>query len=441
MSGGVVRGDAVREEPYEPRTGTVRRVVWSATAGTFVEYYDFAVYGALAAVLAGVFFPAEDPVVGLLSTFAVFAIAFVARPLGGFIWGPIGDRIGRRRTLSAIVIVMSVATVGIGLIPGYATIGVLAPTLLVVARLVQGLSAGGEVAGAAIFVGEHSPSVRRGYFVSWLNVATTSALLAGILVAAGLQAVLDDAQTASWGWRIPFLLAGPVGLIGLYIRLKVDETPSFQSVKARNDTARVPLVAALRHTTNYRQMGVAAAYYMPTLVSFYLLLTYMPTFMVKQLGFDAAASLVAITAAAVVQILLIPIFGSMSDRFGRRIILRWTSFAFLVLALPSFLLLGRGFWMAILGLVLLAIPTAAALANNLAPALERFPTNIRYTASAAALGLAVAVFGGTAPYVSTWLVEETGRSYAPALYLVVTILPSLAASFFVRETAGERLPE
>ncbi|MFC9358256.1 MFS transporter [Rhodococcus sp. NPDC057014] len=421
---------------------SLRRVIGSATAGTFIEYYDFAIYGAMAPIIAKAFFPNADPVVALLSTFAVFALAFVARPLGGFVWGPIGDRIGRKRTLSAIILLISIATVLIGLIPDYHAIGIAAPIALVALRLIQGLSAGGEIAGAAIFVAEHAPTRRRGFLVSWLQVATTAAFLSGIFVAATVAALLSDDAMQSWGWRIPFLLAGPVGLIGLYIRLKVDETPSFQSVKRDAAVARTPLVAALRGRANLAEMGYAAAYYMPVLVSFYLLMTFMPTFLKKEMNFTAATSLLIIAIAGSIQMIAVPIFGKISDIIGRRVLLRLTTGGFIVLTVPAFLLLNSGdLRQAALGLILLALPTSAAQANNLTPALERFRTNIRFTGSAATLGVLAALFGGTAPYISTYLIEITGSPLAPGIYLILTVLPSLVVSFFVSETANRALPD
>lgn len=425
--------------PSQSRS-SLRRVIGSATAGTFIEYYDFAIYGAMAPVLAQAFFPNADSVTALLSTFAVFALAFVARPLGGFLWGPIGDRIGRKQTLSAIILLISIATVLIGLTPDYHAIGVAAPILLVTLRLVQGLSAGGEIAGAAIFVAEHAPNRRRGFLVSWLQIATTAAFLSGIFVAATVTALLSDDAMQSWGWRIPFLLAGPVGVVGLYIRLKVDETPSFQSVKRDGEASRSPVVTALRNRSNFREMGFAAAFYMPSLVSFYLLMTFMPTFLKKEMQFTSATSLIILAIAGSVQIVAIPLLGKASDLVGRRVLLRITSASFIVLTYPAFLLLNSGHLeLAILGLILLAVPTAAAQANNLTPALERFHTKIRFTASAATLGILAAIFGGTAPYVSTYLIEVTGSPLAPGVYLLLTVVPSFVASFFVSETSKQPL--
>ncbi|ROZ52868.1 MFS transporter [Rhodococcus sp. WS1] len=447
----IVRDPAVVSADSQSTDGqkrSLRRVIGSATAGTFIEYYDFAIYGALAPVLAHVFFPNAEPVVGLLSTFAVFAVAFVARPLGAFIWGPVGDRIGRKKTLSFIILLISIATVLIGLIPNYDSIGIIAPILLIALRLIQGISAGGELAGAALFVAEHAPDRKRGFLVSWLQVATTAAYISGISIAALVATLLPEESMQSWGWRIPFLLAGPVGVIGLYIRLKVDESPSFESAKngsinsketpsRRSEKTLKPKVWGVE---NVRDMVVAAAFYMPTMVSFYLLMTFMPTFLKKEMNFSAATALSMISIAGLIQMVAILLFAIASDSIGRRMMLRLTAGGFALLTYPAFLLLESGeFGKAIMGLILLVIPTAAASANSLTPALERFPTRIRFTSSAITLGLLVAIFGGTAPYISLFLTEKTGSPLAPGFYLILTVIPSLVASFFVRETANRPL--
>ncbi|WP_244213143.1 MFS transporter [Rhodococcus ruber] len=424
--------------PAHSRTRPLRRVVGSATAGTFIEYYDFAIYGSMAPVLSMVFFPSSNPVTGLLKTFAVFAIAFVARPLGGLIWGPLGDRIGRKRTLAAIILLISIATVLIGVTPSYAAIGLAAPVLLVIFRLLQGISAGGEMAGAAVFVAEHAPPKQRGYMISWLQVAAIAAFLSGIIVSAVVTAVLSEAALNSWGWRIPFLLAGPMGLIGLYIRFRVEETPKFEGIEDAEGTGPVrrrPLKELLT-AENLREMGWASAYFMPVLVPYYLLMTFMPTYLKTEGHFTASASLGIIVLAGLVQLGTIPLFGKLADKIGRRMLLRAAMLWFLVFTWPAFALLASGdAVLTILGLLLLALPTAASQANSLSPVIERFRTRVRFTAAAVTLGVLSAVFAGTTPYISTFLIDATGSVFAPGFYMLVTLVPSLVVSFFVTETA------
>jgi MHS family proline/betaine transporter-like MFS transporter len=228
---------AVEEAVPEVEEQTVLRAITGASIGNLVEWFDFAVYGYLATYIAANFFPSNNPTASLLSTFAVFAAAFFVRPLGGIFFGPLGDRIGRQRVLATVIILMSVATFAIGLLPTYATIGVLAPILLVVARLLQGFSAGGEFGGGATFLAEYSPDDRRGFLVSWLEFST----LIGFILGSGVVLVLnsslgEDAMTA-WGWRIPFLIAGPLGAVGLYIRLRLEDTPEFRALESTGEVS------------------------------------------------------------------------------------------------------------------------------------------------------------------------------------------------------------
>ncbi|GAA1845458.1 glycine betaine/L-proline transporter ProP [Pseudonocardia ailaonensis] len=418
-----------------------RRVVLSASAGTFVEYYDFAIYGAFATTLAQVFFPQQDPTAALLSTFAVFAGAFVARPLGGLIWGPLGDRIGRQRTLVITITVMTIATIVIGLIPSHASIGALAPVLLVVMRLVQGLSAGGEMPGAAIFVGEHSPARRRGYLASWLQVSNVVALLTGILIAAILTGLLSPEDLQSWGWRIPFFIAAPLGLIGLYVRRRVEDTPSFTALKEAGGTARSP-IRDLFAGGHLKPFLLAMALATPTTVPYYLLMTYMPTFFRTGLKFSQAQGLWAVVAAGAVLLAVIPFAGRLSDRIGRRRALMTACLAFFVLTFPAWALLTSGhFALAVLGMMVLSVPCGLAMGNLLAAAIEQFPTAVRYTGFALSLGVSVALFSGTAPYVSAALVSGTGSLYAPAFYLVGVVLLPFLASFALRDTSRRPLAD
>jgi MFS transporter, MHS family, proline/betaine transporter len=420
---------------------TRRRVVVSASAGTFVEYYDFAIYGALATTLAQVFFPQQDPTAALLSTFAVFAGAFVARPLGGLIWGPLGDRIGRQRTLVITITVMTVATIAIGLIPSYDSIGVLAPILLVLMRLAQGLSAGGEMPGAAIFVGEHAPIGRRGRLASWLQVSNVAALLCGVLIAAILAATLAPEDLQSWGWRIPFFVAGPLGLIGLYVRRRVEDTPSFTALKEAGATARSP-IRSLFTRAHLRPFLLAMALAAPTTVPYYLLMTYMPTFFRTGLKFSQAQGLWAVLAAGGVLVFVIPLAGRLSDRIGRRRALFSACIAFFVVTFPAWALLTSGrFGLAVVGMMALAVPCGLAMGNLLAAAIEQFPTEVRYTGFALSLGICVAVLSGTAPYVSAALVGATGNLFAPAFYLVSVILLPFLAAFWLRDTSHRSLDD
>lgn len=431
---GAVRTD-VQEEPRQ-----LRPVVWAAAVGSFVEYYDFAIYGALAAILSVVFFPAGDPTAALLNTFAIFAVAFFVRPLGGLLWGHLGDKVGRQRTLATVIILMAAGTVGIGLLPSYAAIGVAAPILLVTLRCVQGFSAGGEIMGASTFVAEYSPEGRRGFLTSFIQVSTTAALLGGALTAFFLTSILSEDAVNSWGWRIPFLLGGPIGAIGLYIRLKLEDTPHFKAIEESHEVVQSPLRETLSHLENYKQIVLAAGVGVAQFVAFYLLLTYMPTYLSEELGFQRWEAFLSLGIATVFLMIAIPFAGILSDQIGRRPTLILATIIFLILTYPSFLIISQGtFFSAVLGQVLLAIPASATAANQLAAQSEMFPTRIRYTAYAIGMNVGVALFGGTAPFIATYLISITGNDLAPSFYLMFAAGLSLITALVMKETAKDPL--
>ena len=417
----------------------LRRAVIASCAGSFVEYYDFAVYAALTPAIASTFFSGTDRVTGLLSTLGIFALAFLARPLGGLIWGRYGDKMGRQTTLVAVILLMSLSTAAIGLLPSYQMIGVLAPALLVILRILQGLSAGGELPGATIFVAESSPNHRRGYFVSWIGVSITCATLAGLLTAALLAKILSPEALNTWGWRIPFLLALPLGLVGLYIRVKLDESPAFKLAREAEATFDSPLPEVLGKASMYRRMAVTGLLGAGAFLGYYIMMIYMPTLLTSELGFASGDGLLAICAGGAAIAVLGPIMGALSDRYGRRPVLMSAAAGLIVLTYPCFLLLNTGrFLAAVVALLLLAVPVAAGQAVYVTAALERFPTSIRYTA----FGISYNVFGligGTAAYVSTFLVARTGTVYAPAFYLIGVAMIVLITTMRVKETASRPL--
>ncbi|MFE5837473.1 MFS transporter [Arthrobacter sp. NPDC056493] len=422
----------------------LRRITVAASVGSLIEYFDLAVYGAFASVMAKVFFPGADDTADLLNTFAVFAVAFVARPLGGLFWGPLGDRIGRKRTLAAIIIIMALATAAIGLLPSHAAIGTLAPLALVVLRFVQGISAGGEIPGAATFVAEHTHTNKRALQTSFLMWGVSIGQLAGLLVATVLFSVLSAEDMQSWGWRVPFLLGLPLGAIGLYIRSRVSESPEFLKVEQTVAKAN-PLKAILGNAQGLRMLGKALLFTLPMAFTGYMLLTYMPAYLTKSLHLTSGDALLAVSAAMIVAMILQPVAGRLSDRIGRRRMLLTVCLTELALALPAFALLqsGHGDGGALLpslGLILLGVVHGAGTGTQSAPTLESFPTRYRYTGFALALGLVAALLSGPTPYIATWLVAATGNGYAPAWLLMASVIPPIIGFFFIKETANRPLP-
>ena len=295
---------------------TLRRAIVGAAVGNTVEWFDFATYSFLATTLAVVFFPPGNPTAALLSTFAVFAAAFFVRPLGGLFFGPLGDRIGRQRVLATVIILMSISTFVIGLLPSYATIGILAPTLLVLARCLQGFSAGGEFGGASTFLAEYSPDDRRGFLVSWLEFSTLIGFVLGSTMVLVLTSVLPEDAMISWGWRVPFLLAGPLGVVGLYIRLRLEDTPEFRALEESGEVSGSPLLETIRENwKQILQVGRPRHYPERRLLRRTEL---HDNLLSGPLGFSATTGALSTTLTLLVGMALIPPLGALSDRVGRK---------------------------------------------------------------------------------------------------------------------------
>lgn len=418
----------------------VRRTVLGGVVGSFVEFYEFSVYAALATTLAVVFFPTAEPSTALLSTLAIFAVAFFARPLGGFVWGAVGDRIGRKRTLALTVLMMSLATALMGVLPGYATLGVLAPILLITLRFLQGFSAGGEISGAVSFVAEHSPDERRGFLVGLIPVGAVFGTLLGSVLPAVMLLNLTPEQMQSWGWRIPLLLALPMGLIGLYVRSKLDETPHFQALRAERARSANPVAAVLTGREQRRLLLRAFLVIAVNASSFYMIVGYLPSFATSSLGLSGwqafAPSVIALTACVVAQIAA----ARASDGLGRRPVLAGSAVALLVLSYPAFALITSGsFGLIVIGLVIFGA-SAGACASVINPTvIEMFPTRVRVSGHGITYNLSVALFGGSAPYVLTWLGGVTGSAMVGAFYVMVLALVSLPAILGLTETARRPL--
>lgn len=414
--------------------GTLRRVTVAAAAGTVVEWFDFAIYGFLAPVLARTFFPHNDGVIALLQTFAVFAVAFALRPLGGAFFGTLGDRVGRKRVLALTVLLMSGATLAIGLLPTYEMVGVWAAVLLTVARSVQGLSAGGEYAGAVTYVIEHSPSNERSQHSSWMPAATFGSFSAAALLVWALTAGLSTEAMNTWGWRVPFLAAGPMGIVAFYIRKKLDESPLFRAVTEAGQEEHSPLMRTLR--SQWRPMLILGGYISLTALSFYTFSTYMTTFLREVVKLDSAMVLASNVLALAIAAALAPIIGRICDRIGRRRTMAASAILLGVLAVPAYQLAARGgFGPALSAQLMLAVGAVTANVVTAVLLCEVFPTAVRYTASAVTYNVSYALFGGTAPFVATWLIAATGNRMAPAVYLTVVAVFALVCALIIRETS------
>ncbi|SOD60118.1 MFS transporter, MHS family, proline/betaine transporter [Streptomyces zhaozhouensis] len=402
--------------------------------GNFIEWFDYSIYGFMAVTIAGVFFPSDDPTAGLLATFGVFALPVITRPLGGVVFARFGDRIGRKRTLALVLILMSLSTGAIGLIPSYAAIGVAAPVLLVIARIVQGFSAGGEYAGGAALIAESVPARRRGMMVSLMPASTGFGLLAGSLFAFALTSSLTDAQMESWGWRVGFLIAIPMGMVGLYIRLRLEETAAFQEIAESDDVAGSPVRETLQ--AQWANVLKVAGIALGQTVCYYVVLVYTPTFLRTELDYSESDALLTTSLAIAAYVLTIPVAGRLSDRLGRKPPLFVGSVAMLVFVFPTFLLFDGGN-LAVIG-VLQALVGGLALGCYTGPLVcvwvELFPTRVRYTGVSLGFNLSV-IASVSSPFVLTWLISRTGSDLMPAWYVAAAVAVSFLTLFVLPETA------
>ncbi|MDO3444903.1 glycine betaine/L-proline transporter ProP [Agrobacterium sp. V1] len=424
----------------------VKKAVTAAALGNAMEWFDFGVYGFVAYAVGKVFFPEAAPAVQTVAALATFSVPFLIRPLGGIFFGAMGDRFGRQKVLSLTIIIMAASTFCIGLIPGYATIGIWAPILLLLCKLVQGFSVGGEYTGAAIFVAEYAPDRKRGYLGSWLDFGSIAGFVLGAGFVVLLSTALGEAKFLDWGWRIPFFLAAPLGLIGLYLRHAAEETPAFterlqraeeedrQSLKER---PMVPIAEIAREHT--RSLAICIGMVLVTNVTYYMLLTYMPTYLSKTLNYSEDHGVLIIIAVMVGMLFVQPVIGLLSDRIGRKPFLAVGSTAILLFSLPAFHFIASGQVVQIFfGLLILAVALNCLIGIMASTLPALFPARIRYSALAIAFNISIIVAGLT-PTVTAWLVEVTENIYMPAYYLMVAAVFGIITTFFLKETANRPL--
>jgi MHS family proline/betaine transporter-like MFS transporter len=419
---------------------TAKRAVTAGAIGNFVEWYDYSVYGFFATIIASQFFPSDDRVASLLATFAVFAVAFFMRPVGAFVFGHYGDTIGRRNALAAAIILMGIATLMIGVLPSYAQIGVLAPILLVIARLLQGFSAGGEWSGSAAFMVEYAPENKRGLYGSWQQVSIVAGLLVGSGIGGLLGTVLSEDALNAWGWRIPFILGMVVALVGLYLRLRVEDTPAFRIIEVKEEVTEAPVKESF--TAHWRESLTAIGFTLAWTVAYYILLTYMPTYVSETLGIPLTQALLSNAIGLVVLMALIPFTAVLSDRIGRKPLLVASSVLIALLTYPLFLLASTQVLVFIvLAQVLFGVIISLFSGPGPAALVEMFPTNVRYSALGVSYNIAVAAFGGTAPFLATYLISLTGSNFSPGFYLIAAAVVTLIVVSTMKETYREPLRE
>lgn len=414
-----------------------RKGIIAACIGNFIEWYEFVLYGYFATVIAAQFFPAGDPAASLLLTFAVFGISFLVRPLGGIIFGYVGDRYGRKVTLSTIILLISGATAAMALVPSYDSIGVAAPILILLLRCLQGLSAGGEWMGSASYIIENAPTNRRATYGAWQPITIILALMTASLAAFAVTA-WTGAELEHWGWRIPFLAALPMGLVGLYLRLRLDESREFAEAVHESGVEKSPLRTTLAR--DWRSILLVMTLVCSPTMGTYVVFTYAPTFLISRLGIDAGTARISGLASMALVAILVFLFARVADRLGRRPLLIAGAAWVLVFSPVTFLLFEtRNTVLLMLGFIVIGIGLAMMFAPQAAVFTELFPTTRRYAGLAIGYNLGAILFGGAGPFVATALIELTDSNFAPAAYLSAGALVSLVAAFIVPETLRHSL--
>jgi MHS family proline/betaine transporter-like MFS transporter len=426
----------------EPHAGQARltKTIAAGAIGNVLEWYDFGLFGFFAPVISRLFFPSEQKLASLIGAFGVYATGFLMRPLGGLLFGHIGDRLGRKRALELSVLLMAVPTTLLGLLPTYAQIGLGASLLLTLCRLLQGLSVGGEYIGSMSFLSEHAPPHRRAFLGSFSSFSVILGSLLGSGTAAAMNGLLDASQFDAWGWRVPFFGGLLIGLVGLWLRHGVDESPVFLRAREEGGLADNPIRAAV--SNDLRSIAITLGLTGVSAVGFYLPFVWLPTWLsqVNQPPLAASQALAASTIALVTLLVLTPLTALVADVIGKKPMFLASALGYVVMTYPLFLLLKTGtFTAALVGGLVFAGCNSLYSGCMAATMVELFPTRTRYSGVAIGYNIGQAILGGTAPLVATGLIELTGNDLLPAFYLIGCAAVAATASLFIKEQRGRSL--
>ncbi|TQL68704.1 metabolite-proton symporter [Nocardioides albertanoniae] len=417
---------------------SIARVAGASLIGTTIEFFDFFIFGTAAALVFGtLFFPDLNPLAGTLASFATFGVAFAARPLGALIFGHFGDRLGRKRMLVTSLMMMGLGTFAIGLLPTYGQVGLLAPILLVLCRLLQGLALGGEWSGAVLMAVEHAPRDKRAFYGSWPQIGVPAGLVLGTGMFWLVQRLPAD-QVETWGWRVPFLVSSVLVAVGLYIRLRIEDSPAFKAVKSDSKEERFPAATVFRKAGGRVFLGalaVAAAN-----IPFYMATVFALTYGTDD-GVSRNTMLGAVCLASVVQMATIPLMATFCDRYGRRPVVLIGCVATVLMAFPFFWLIDTRSTAAIILAMLIALPICHALTYGPQASLlsEMFPTQLRYSGAGIAYTLGGLLFSAPVPFIATALFDEFGGSWPLSIYIVIGGLLTFVAVAVSRETREDEI--
>ncbi|OYQ79372.1 MFS transporter [Ignatzschineria sp. F8392] len=418
------------ENTHDPKT--MRKILIASLTGSVIEWFDFFLYGTVAALVFNqIFFVSDDPAIGLILSYASFALTFFIRPFGGVLFSHIGDRIGRKKTLVLTLSLMGIATMAIGLLPSYHTIGIWAPILLIFFRLLQGIGIGGEWGGALLLAVEYAPKEKRGFFGSVPQVGIPIGMVLGTLVLS-LMTLLPDEQFLEWGWRIPFILSALLVVLGLWIRNGIDETPAFKAVQKEGKVPKMPIIDTLRY--HWREVLIAIGAKFVETAPFYIFSTFIVSYATINLGFSKTTTLTAVMVASVITSILIPMMGALSDRVGRKKLYVVGTIVMILYMFPYFWMVNQGSVIllviaTILGLGIIWAPITAVLGTFFS---EIFAPEIRYTGVTLGYQIGAALAGGTAPLIAVTFLSYFD-SYVPiAIYIMLTGVISLVAIAFAK---------
>lgn len=419
-----------------------RKVLIASLTGSSIEWFDYFLYGTAAALVFNkIFFPMVDPVIGLMLSWLSFSLTFFIRPVGGVLFAHIGDRIGRKKTLVLTLSLMGGATVAIGLLPSYESIGMWAPALLILMRVIQGLGIGGEWGGALLLAYEYAPEKRKGFFGSIPQAGVTIGMLMATFIVS-LMTMFNEAQFLSWGWRIPFLMSSVLVILGLWIRKDIDETPDFKNLKRSGQVSKAPLRVTLQH--HWREVLIAAGLKVVETAPFYIFSTFVVSYATSTLSYQKSQALESVTLGALIATIMIPLMGLLSDKIGRKRTYTTGVVLMGLFIVPWFMLLDTGTtWGIMLATVIafgiLWAPVTAVLGTLCS---EIFHASVRYTGITLGYQLGAALAGGTAPLIATGLLASSGGDWTPvAWYMAVTVVISLLAIFFATRQRAPRAPD